>query len=377
MLTAASLKQARKGNAMLETIIEDKNLLQKLIGFGTSAAYLSDKKEIEKLWREKIDSANLQFPKRLIRHIPAAALIFGLNFFARKFISGNGLKKTLKTIERCRRKGFSVNLDILGETVLSEKDAERYRDAYVSLIKDIGPRLLHGELSISLKCSALYSQANPCAPEFSAKKIAERAALIFEALAYFGGHAYLDAEEYHFKEIYFEVFKRLYCEYGSSVRTVIQSYLKTADDTLYRLTRINKTADPIWIRLVRGAYWDFECFLAEKHGWSEPPVFKEKADTDYNYRYLFRKGLELGFVMVAATHNAESLESFAGLSRETQMLYGLGEKLGATIIRRKIPVRIYMPILYPAGNLTDGIAYLLRRVSETQSSFILKTLKEA
>lgn len=353
------------------------DLLQKLVGFGISSVYLRDKSEVKRLWREKIDSANLDFPLRLIRYAPASALLFGMDFFAKKFIAGNGFKQTLKRINRYRQKGFLVNLDILGEAILSEEDAERYRNAYLSLIRNMGPHLPRGELSLSLKCSAFYSQTNSCAPQDSARKIVERLDSIFAALADFGGHAYLDAEEYYFKEIYFEVFKRLYARYGSAARAVLQAYLKTSGDMLYRFAGLSKAADPIWIRLVRGAYWDFECFLAQKNSWSEPPVFKEKSDTDSNYAKLFLRGTDFSFNMVTATHNNENLKTLSCFAKETQMLYGLGEKLGAQLMHQNIPVRIYMPILYPDGKLSEGIAYLLRRVSETQSLFILKTLKEA
>ncbi len=44
---------------------------------------------------------------------------------------------------------------------------------------------------------------------------------------------------------------------------------------------------PVWVRLVKGAYWDYETVLAQAHGWPVP-VFEQKWETDANYERLTR-----------------------------------------------------------------------------------------
>ena len=50
-------------------------------------------------------------------------------------------------------------------------------------------------------------------------------------------------------------------------------------------------AQPLTIRLVKGAYWDHELVQAAQHGWSTP-VFERKADTDANFELLTRRLLD-------------------------------------------------------------------------------------
>ena len=50
---------------------------------------------------------------------------------------------------------------------------------------------------------------------------------------------------------------------------------------------------PITIRLVKGAYWDYETVLADQNGWA-PPVWRTKAETDACYERISRRPIALG-----------------------------------------------------------------------------------
>ena len=99
---------------------------------------------------------------------------------------------------------------------------------------------------------------------------------------------------------------------GPSAGLVLQGYLRDSPDTLDTiLTWLDGPgagrAQPLTIRLVKGAYWDHELVQAAQHGWSSP-VFEVKADTDANFELLTRRLLDARpKVRVAiASHNLRS-----------------------------------------------------------------------
>lgn len=371
---------------------KNEEIIKRFIGFLSAILYLDSPRVAGKLFREKFTSVKNQLPllfrmlfllEQISPWLFFMCLRVGVRIFASRFIAGNGKKAVMKMLKQYQRKGFLINLDILGEAVLSEQEAEHYQMAYLQLIEDIGPELPYGSLSISLKGSAFYSQFNPCAPEYAADKIINRLKPILQALKKFGGHAYLDAEDYSFRETQFLVFERLHDEFDSVIRFVLQAYLRSAKETLDKLLAIDNCRNPIWIRLVRGAYWDLECYRAELFGWTRPRVFTEKQQTDDCYHQLFSDGLWSGLMMVPATHNISSIVFAETDSRnhrqpmpEVQILFGIGEEFAYELIKKGIPVRVYMPILFPKGKLTEAMAYLLRRINESQISFIMGSSEE-
>lgn len=371
---------------------KNQKVLKRFISFLSAILYLECPRTAGKLFREKFTPVKNQLPflfrflfllEWLSPWLFFKILITGVNLFASRFIAGNGLKEVIKTIKRYEQKGFLINLDILGESVLSEKEADHYQTSYLQLIEEIGPQLPNGSLSISLKGSAFYSQSNPCAPEYAAEKIVSRLKPILQSLKKIGGHAYLDAEEYSFREIHFLVFKKLYEEFGNAIRFVLQAYLRSSVSTLGKLSLINDYKKPIWIRLVRGAYWDLECYHAELLGWEKSPVFIKKQQTDDCYHELFCEGAWSGFIVAPATHNIPSLVFAEKHSQEKkrpipeiQVLFGIGEQFSGELIKKGVPVRVYMPILFPKGKLTEAMAYLLRRINESQISFIMNNSGE-
>lgn len=381
---------ARKAVNPVRLFGTDNELIKKLIGFLSAALCVEDHHLIAKLFHEKFYSLRKKLPpcfaflflmEKFFPRIFAKIIFLSINIFAGTFVVGNGFKKIIKKVEAYHKKGFLVNLDILGEEVLSEKEAERYKSAYIRFVNEIGPKMLPNTLSVSLKGSAFYSQNNSCAPEYSAAKILKRLTPIMETVAKYGGHAYLDAEDYEFREIHFLVFQELYKKFGSKARFVLQSYLKTYESTLDKLISINNPEDPIWVRIVRGAYWDWECHKSELMGWPDPPVFSRKEKTDSAYLAAIRKGLVSGLNMVPATHNIDSIcfaEEYSRALRksilEIQLLYGMGESIGKLLVLKNIPVRFYMPVQYPKGKLREASGYLIRRVSESQLSFVIRGL---
>ncbi|PYO19973.1 MAG: hypothetical protein DMD85_17415 [Candidatus Rokuibacteriota bacterium] len=128
------------------------------------------------------------------------------------------------------------------------------------------------------------------------------------------------------------------------------------------------------VRLVKGAYWDYETAHAELEHWPVP-VFETKPETDASFERLTRLFLEHADAidLAVGSHNIRSIahalatrEAY-GLAAgrvEFQALYGMAQPLVRALTERGERVRIYMPF----GELIPGMAYLVRRLLENTSN---------
>ena len=142
---------------------------------------------------------------------------------------------------------------------------------------------------------------------------------------------------------------------------------------------------PITIRLVKGAYWDFEVASARRLGWPEP-VYLQKWHSDACFercaRYLLQNHESLHPAF--GSHNVRSLAhaiaaaEVMGLPKagyELQTLFGMGDAIQQVLVERGHRVRVYTPY----GAILPGMAYLVRRLLENTSneSFLKASLAES
>src|SRR3954452_14144642 len=139
-------------------------------------------------------------------------------------------------------------------------------------------------------------------------------------------------------------------------------------------SRAGGRAQPLVVRLVKGAYWDHEVVEARQHGWPAP-VFEDKAECDRNFEELTRRLLdERPSVRAAiASDNLRSIAHALAWHRrsgrddadlEFQVLRGLGDDLQDALAARGLRVRTYCPV----GDLVAGMAYLVRRLLENTAN---------
>jgi RHH-type proline utilization regulon transcriptional repressor/proline dehydrogenase/delta 1-pyrroline-5-carboxylate dehydrogenase len=144
----------------------------------------------------------------------------------------------------------------------------------------------------------------------------------------------------------------------------------------------------VTVRLIKGAYWDYETIHAQMQNWPSP-VWTEKAETDACFERLTdlllgqvpRDGAGAGGIKLAlGTHNARSVAHAIaraeqlGLPQEAlefQALRGMADDLKLALARGAgsasgMPwrVREYTPL----GELVPGMAYLVRRLLENTSN---------
>ncbi|HID23351.1 MAG TPA: L-glutamate gamma-semialdehyde dehydrogenase, partial [Planctomycetaceae bacterium] len=323
---------------------------------------------------------------------------------AERFIAGSSVDEVFQAVLRLRRHGFAFTLDVLGEAVLSDHEAEAYQQTYLDLITGLAPRLNdcveivqvdrdHAgpipRVNVSLKLSALDSQFRPVDAAGVVDRVKARLRPLLRAAREFGVHVHIDMEHYAYKDLTLAIFREILMEDEfrdlADVGLVIQTYLPDAETDLHDLLRWTKRrGTPIWIRLVKGAYWDYETVVARLRGWPVP-VFRQKWQTDDNFerqtRFLMENYRWLRPAL--ASHNLRSIAHGLAWAKklripraayELQMLYGMGTEQARLFAEQGYRVRIYTPF----GRLIPGMAYLVRRLLENTSndSFLRHSVTE-
>lgn len=338
----------------------------------------------------------LLFPLALVLSNPISSALaawgakLGIRLVARFFILGTNYKEGRNKILSRYENGVSTTVDILGEAVLSEKEAREYSRKYLELLEGIHS---DSELSrirsenfrnepvgnVSVKCSSLYSQLDPLAHSSSVSALKERLRPILKSAVNKNIFINLDMEQYETKEILLDTAMQIFSEPEFAdyphFGIVIQAYLRSSQTDLHRIIEYSKKRKyPLTIRLVKGAYWEYEMTQALQKGW-EPPVFLKKNETDANYEECTVILLDAyPFIRPAfASHNIRSLASaLVGAEErsvpkdffEVQMLYGMGDSFKKAVRSLGIGVREYSPI----GEVIPGMAYLVRRLLENSTN---------
>jgi RHH-type proline utilization regulon transcriptional repressor/proline dehydrogenase/delta 1-pyrroline-5-carboxylate dehydrogenase len=313
---------------------------------------------------------------------------------ARRFIAGTTADEVLAAALRLRKQKFAFTLDLLGEAVISEIEADRYLQAYLDLVRGIAPqvnawpetpqidRAEFAELprvNVSIKLSALDSRFDPIDPEGTTRRVAGRLRALLRLAREQRAFVNIDMESYRTKDLTLAIFKQVTMEDEfrdtSDVGIVIQCYLKDAETDLHSLLDwARQRGTPAWVRLVKGAYWDYETVHAQATGWPVP-VFQQKWQSDANFEKLSRMLLSNHRLLrpALASHNLRSLAHGIAVARhlglspssyELQMLYGMADAEKQVLVDLGHRMRIYMPF----GELIPGMAYLVRRLLENTSN---------
>lgn len=313
---------------------------------------------------------------------------------ARRFIAGSNVNEVLSGVTSLRKQGFAFTLDLLGEAVISETEAEAYQRSYLELIDGLAPVVNawpenaqtdfdheHAipRVNVSIKLSALVSHFRPMDVVGTAAAVKERLRPLLRKARENHAYVHVDMEQYAYKDLTIDIFKQTLLEDEfrdwADVGIVIQAYLPEAErDVLELLKWAQERGTPVWIRLVKGAYWDYETVIAQSRNWPSP-VFEEKWQSDDNYERLTRLLLENYTVLRPAfgSHNLRSLSYVIATAKELnvpdaafelQMLYGMAGEQARAFSELGYRVRIYTPF----GQLMPGMAYLVRRLLENTSN---------
>ncbi|OBV10913.1 bifunctional proline dehydrogenase/L-glutamate gamma-semialdehyde dehydrogenase PutA [Erythrobacter dokdonensis] len=309
-----------------------------------------------------------------------------------QFVFGRTIEEALKRAAPERAKGITHSFDMLGEAAMTFADAEKYRRAYEAaldrLAREAGTGVT-GSPGISVKLSALH----PKYTFFHAGQARAAMVPVVKALAIKARdadiHFTIDAEEAERLDLSLDIIEELVADDELFRRPdgsrwegfglAIQAYQKRGVplcDWAAKLAR--RHGRKLFVRLVKGAYWDSEIKLSQVGGYADYPVFTRKVATDVSYLACAARLFEHTDVIrpAFATHNAYTIASIkemsAGKTFEFQRLHGMGEEvyeaLHAIEGNQPTPVRIYAPV----GGHKELLAYLVRRLLENgaNTSFV-------
>jgi RHH-type proline utilization regulon transcriptional repressor/proline dehydrogenase/delta 1-pyrroline-5-carboxylate dehydrogenase len=289
-------------------------------------------------------------------------------------------------LEARKQEGVRMNVNFLGEAILSEAEAERRLQQYLQ-----GLQWEDVEV-VSIKISTLYSQISPLAREHTVATLCDRLERLFRTAdrARFTRpdgqvvpkFVYLDMEEYRDKDLTAEAFMRTLDRPGLErvvAGIALQSYIPDSHQTLLQLQqwargRVAAGGGRITIRVVKGANMEMERAEASIRGWPQVP-YKTKRETDANYKRMIQEMMKpenLAAMNVGvASHNLFDLAYGLVLAHERnaldkaqfEMLEGMANHQRRALFEFSRNVLLYAPAC-KKDNFISAIGYLIRRLDE-------------
>jgi len=285
-----------------------------------------------------------------------------------------------------RMEGVRMNVNFLGEAILSEEEAERRLQQYLQ-------GLQWPEIEVvSIKISTLYSQISPLAREHTVTVLCDRLERLFRTAdrarftrpdgTVVPKFVYLDMEEYRDKELTAAAFMRTLDRDGlAHVRAgiALQSYIPDSCRTLLELQdwarrRVAAGGGRITIRLVKGANMESERAESSVRDWPQAP-YRSKLETDANFKRMVHevmKPANLAAMDVGiASHNLFDLAYGLVLAHERdamdkvqfEMLEGMANAQRRALFELTRNLLLYAPACRKE-NFINAIGYLVRRLDE-------------
>ena len=311
------------------------------------------------------------------------AVMMAMKILSGEFVMGRDFEevKKIKNIE-----DNSYSFDMLGEAARTEAQAINYFDAYKDAIDNVSKinALYKTNNGVSIKISALSPKYELLNQTHVTKNLKPRFEALIEHAFQKNVEVTIDAEEQDRLSVSLDLLSDImlnkkYREW-ENLGMAIQAYGKRSLDLIDWIENILKKRASIHIRLVKGAYWDYEIKQSQIKSHPGYSVFTNKSLTDLNFLHTARKIFEIDKIYPKfATHNAHTIATIYNMGRgktyEFQRLFGMGELLydSATKVCKELPkVSIYAPI----GAYKDLLPYLVRRLLENgaNSSFINRLL---
>jgi RHH-type proline utilization regulon transcriptional repressor/proline dehydrogenase/delta 1-pyrroline-5-carboxylate dehydrogenase len=407
------------GDRAMALLARDDRFRARLLRFIDALASLEDDRggrHVRRLLHEYLGGGDAEFPglpawlRALVPVVAseawpaplvAAVARTATRTFASRFIAstagdrGKGEPGALAALRELRRLGRYPSFDVLGEYVASEREADAYCEQYLALLSTLASapeserRTAGGvhALQVSVKVSALTADFNPIDPNGTLVRVRPRLLRIADTARRLGLGITLDMERYETRDLVLHIFYALFgpgAELGGwdGIGVVLQAYLRDADAQAQQLLAFaERRGVPFQVRLVKGAYWDYETVVARENGWPVP-VWEEKAETDRCFERLSERliGAWPAVRPAIASHNlrshahAEALREKLGQAPGTvehQTLFRTAEGTARALAAMGWPCRDYVPL----GELLPGMAYLVRRILENSSQvgFLLQS----
>jgi len=280
-----------------------------------------------------------------------------------------------------QEQGVALNINLLGEAVLGEQEADRRFRRTLDLIAD--PSVTY----VSVKASAIASQIDLWSYDDSLERVTRRLRELLAAGASTSPRTFVnvDMEEYKDLHLTIDAFTSVLEEpdhLGTEAGIVLQTYLPDSFAALTELTdwarqRRERGGAPIKVRLVKGANLAMERVDAAMHNWHQAP-YSTKAEVDANYKrcveWATRPAHTDAVRIGVASHNLfdvawakQLVDSRRVAGRvDFEMLQGMAPSHARAVHRTTDDLLLYTPIVAPA-DFDVAISYLIRRLEENAS----------
>ena len=274
--------------------------------------------------------------------------------FAKPYVAGESIDSVIKIAKKLNDNGFSTTLDILGEFVNSKEEANKIKNAYSELIKNISSKKLDSTISVKLTHLGLGIDS----------KLGEEN---FNSLSLIGKEynvgITIDMENSPYTSKTFEIYKNAIIK-NEKLGAVIQAYLYRSLDDIKHLD-----SSLLNLRICKGIYNE-----------SQDIAIQDRLAINDNYFEMAKSLLNGQGYACLATHDLtliDRLESFIDENDispkrfEFQVLYGvpMGNRL-EELKSKGYKIRIYVPF----GEA--WFEYSVRRLKENPKiiSYVLKNL---
>ncbi len=284
-----------------------------------------------------------------------------------------------KHLGKRKEEGIRLNINVLGEAVLGQHEADERFKRLVEMIHR--PEVDY----ISVKLSAVVAQMITIDHNGSLDKVCEKLRIIYRDADSHGTFINLDMEEFRDLALTVDAFKRVLSEpefLHIHAGIVLQAYLPEshsafADLVSFAVDRHQEKGGTIKVRLVKGANLAMEKAEGELHGYMPAP-YGSKSDVDASYARLVDTALRPEHAHAVrigiASHNLFHLTWAIEVARsrgvlqqlDIEMLEGMANAEALAVTRSGHHVLFYTPVTNK-DDFASAVAYLVRRLDENTS----------
>ena len=285
-------------------------------------------------------------------------------------------KKLAKQIKRRAKKGIRLNINVLGEAVLGDHEANERFDRVIEMMQ-------RSEVDyVSVKLSSVVSQIIALDREGTLNRVSEKLRQIYQTSIATNTFVNLDMEEFRDLRLTVDAFKLVLSEgefKSLYAGLVLQAYLPESHEVFAELVEWSKERNQssggvIKIRLVKGANLAMEKAEAELHGWIAAP-YQSKSDVDASYSRLLDTALRSDHAKAVrigvASHNLFHISFALEIAKkrgvleqlDIEMLEGMANPEALAVAKRSLRILLYAPVTR-GDDFASAVAYLVRRLDE-------------
>ena len=269
----------------------------------------------------KTPSEWTQNPNKFLRSIISKSgefpirngVIAAMHILSQEFVMGRDFKDINK-IPDINESIYSF--DMLGEAARNQKQSDIYYSAYENAIEEVGKINLikNTNNGVSIKISALC-------PSYEMRKYEDIKLTLIPKLISLTElgiskdvEITIDAEEQDRLSISLEIIKIM--AQSQKIKDwpgfgmALQAYGKRSMDSINWLEKVLKTRSSMHLRLVKGAYWDYEIKNSQVLSHIDYSVYTKKSITDLSYLACAKRIFEIDSIYQKfATHNAHTVSA--------------------------------------------------------------------